>query len=129
MFTLDTNIVIGYLNDEAEIADQILSWRREPARFCISVITEIEALSFPKLTTSEIAKIQRLLQELTIIPADSQLGRLAAELRRQYQFKLGDSIIVATARLTNSILVTRDKSLLKKAKQIISVKTILKSPA
>jgi len=124
MLTLDTNIVIGYLNDEVKIADQILSWRRERVRFFISVITEIETLSFPELTAPEIAKIQRLLQELTVIPADSQLGRLAAELRRQYQFKLGDSIIVATARLTNSILITRDKSLLKNAKQIISVKTI-----
>lgn len=75
MFTLDTNILIGYLNDDKKVTGQLLAWREAGNRFFISVITEIEILSFTLLTAEEIFKIQRFLQEFTIIPLDTQLAR------------------------------------------------------
>jgi len=76
------------------------------------------------LTIEEIGKIQRFLREFSVIPLDSQLGRIAAEIRRQCKLNLGDSIITATAQLTNSNLVTRDRELIKKSKNLIRIQTI-----
>ena len=122
MFTIDTNILISYLNDDKESVKQLLGWRDAGAIFFISVITEIEALSLPSLTIEEINRIQQLLREFTIISLDSQLGQISAEIRRKCRLSLGDSIVVATAKLTNSILATKDKEIIKKAKNLIQIK-------
>ena len=124
MLTLDTNILVGYLNNNEKIVKQLLSWRKSNVRFFISVITEIEILSLSKLNIEEINKLQKFLREFTIISLDSQLGKLTAEIRRERKFNLGDSIIVATAKLTNSTLITQDKEIIKKAKNLIYVQAI-----
>ncbi len=124
MFTLDTNILIGYLNDDKKVTGQLLAWREAGNRFFISVITKIEILSFTLLTAEEIFKIQRFLQEFTIIPLDTQLARLTAEIRRNCKIKLGDSVVIATAKLTNSILVSLDKDVIKKAGALVKVQNI-----
>jgi len=72
----------------------------------------------------EISRIERFLQEFTIIPLDTQLARMAAEIRRNSKIKLGDSVVIATARLTNSVLVTLDKDVIKKAGALIKVQNI-----
>ena len=124
MFTLDTNILIGYLNDDRKVAEQLLAWKKAGKIFFISVITEVEILSFPNLTQEEMAQIQRFLLEFTIIPLDTQLAQMAAEVRRNYKIKLGDSVILATAKLTNSVLVTLDKDIIKKAASLVKVQDI-----
>ncbi len=125
MFTIDTNILILYFNDDEKIVRQFLNWRKANAHFFISVITEIETLSLPRLTSEEISKIQRFLREFTIIPLDSQLGKIAADIRRQYRLAIGDSVIIATAQLTNSTLVTQDKGIIRKAKNLVSIQSII----
>lgn len=124
VFTLDTNILIGYLNDDKKVAEQLLAWRKAGKKFLLSVVTEVELLSFPFLVPEEISRIERFLQEFTIIPLDTQLARMAAEIRRNSKLKLGDSVIVATARLTNPVLVTLDKDVIKKAGVLIKVQSI-----
>lgn len=124
MFTLDSNILISYLNDDEKIVKQLLNWRNDKKHFFISVITEIEVLSLPLLTYEETNKIERFLREFTIIPLDSQLGRIAAEVRRKYKLNLGDSVIVATTQLTSSTLVTQDKEIVQKARNLIRIQTI-----
>jgi predicted nucleic acid-binding protein len=124
VFTLDTNILIGYLNDNKKVAEQLLAWKKAGKIFFVSVITEVEILSFPHLTKEETAQIQRFLQEFTIIPLDTQLAQIAAEIRRNSNIKLGDSVIIATAKLTNSVLITLDKDIIKKAATLIKVKSI-----
>jgi len=124
VFTLDTNILIGYLNDDRKVAEQLLAWKKAGKIFFISVITEVEILSFPNLTQEEMAQIQRFLLEFTIIPLDTQLAQMAAEVRRNYKIKLGDSVILATAKLTNSVLVTLDKDIIKKAASLVKVQDI-----
>ncbi len=47
MLTLDTNIIISYLNDEKPVVDRLLQWKEQGEGFIISVITEIETLSYP----------------------------------------------------------------------------------
>ncbi len=124
MLTVDSNVLISYLNDDRKTIVQFGIWRQENIRFFISVITEVELLSLPKLTPEDIQKIQRLLLEFTIIPLDSQLAKSAAGLRRQHGLRLADSVIVATAQITNSTLVTMDKDILRKARNIIPAQSI-----
>ncbi|MBA3046760.1 PIN domain-containing protein [Patescibacteria group bacterium] len=124
MFTLDSNILIAYFNDDEKIIRQFSNWRKNNVCFFISVIAQIEVLSLPGLTFEDIYKIKRFLREFTIIPLDVQLGEMSADIRRQHRLKLGDSIIVATAQLTNSILITLDKEIIKKTKKIIKVKSV-----
>jgi predicted nucleic acid-binding protein len=124
MFTLDTNILIGFLNDEERIVRQLRLWREDHARFFISVVSHIEVLALPKLTPEATERIERFLQEFSVIPVDVQLAKIAATIRREYRLGLGDSIITATAKLTDSTLVTRDQEILKKAKRFLSVRAI-----
>lgn len=128
MFTLDTNILIAYFDNDKKVVEKLLKWHRQRSHFFISVINEIEILSLPKLTSEEINKIERFLREFTIIPLDSQLGRISAKLRRKYKLSLGDSVIAATASITDSTLVTLDKEIIKKLRDSkqVKVKTIKK---
>ena len=124
MLILDTNILIAYLNDEEQFVKQLLNWRENSVNLFISVITEIEIFSLPSLTFAEIDTIHYFLREFTVIPLDSQLGKIAAGLRRRYRIKLGDSVIIATAKLTNFTLVTQDKGIISKAKDLVRIQTI-----
>lgn len=124
MLTLDTNILIGYLNDEERIVRQMQVWRGEGTRLFISVVSEIEVLALPKLDSEMLSRIERFLGEFTVIPLDVQLAKLAAMVRREFRFNLGDSVVVATAHLTGSALVTQDRQILKRAKRFLSVRPI-----
>lgn len=65
------------------------------------------------------------MREFTIIPLDSQLGKIAADIRRQHRLAIGDSVIIATAQLTNSTLVTQDKEIIRKVKNLVSIQSII----
>lgn len=124
MFTLDTNIIIGYLNGDEKITSQLINWRDRKISLFISVITKIEVLSYPKLKQEEIVKIKRFIQEFTAVPVDHQVGEIAAAIRRKIKTSIGDSLIIATAVLTHSSLATRDKELIRKAKTFTAIKSI-----
>jgi len=126
MFTLDTNIIISYLNDEKPVVERLLQWKERKESFIVSVITEIETLSYPELTAEEITIIERLFKEFTVIPVDSQIGKITADFRRKLKLSLGDSVIVATAYITGSHLVTLDREIISKAKNTVSIITIEK---
>jgi len=54
-----------------------------------------------------------------IIPVDSQLAQMSAELRQKYNLSMGDSIIAATALQLNAICISDDPHF----KQIKEIKT------
>jgi hypothetical protein len=66
-------------------------------------------------------KIEEFLQIVAIVPLDSRLARMAANLRRLYKIKTVDSIIAATSLYTGSALVTRN---IKDFQKIIGLKLI-----
>lgn len=74
----------------------------------ISVLTITELLRFTKLSPNEGSAIAELLIIFSAISVDSQIARMAGDLGRQYNLKLADSIIVATALFTGTALVTRN---------------------
>ncbi len=121
MFVLDTNTIIYYLKDEQSAVKVIDKIFAQNSIVYISVITELELLSFSNLTTNELNKIEEFLQIVAIIPLDSRLARMAANLRRLYKIKTVDSIIAATSLYTGSALVTRN---IKDFQKIIGLKLI-----
>jgi len=123
MLTLDSNILIYYLQDEKEVVKKFDSWRTSGERFCISIITKIELLSYPKITAEEIEKVNKFLREFQIIILDEVIATKVAEIRRKYKLLLADAIIATTAFFTKSTLITRNIKHFRKIKEI-KVKSI-----
>jgi len=102
---LDTNAILYLLG--GKVAQGL------PAgEYLISVISEIELLSYPLLETSAQSKIQDFLSEVTIVELTREVKNLAISLRREHQVKLPDAIVAATALSVGAVLVTNDVKLL-----------------
>ncbi len=117
MMLLDTNIVIGYLAGDTAIAKWIEGQNTHGEIFVLSVISVAELLGFSKITDVETLAIEHWLKSVVIIDVDLSISRAAAAIRRQYNLTTTDCLIAATAELTGTSLVTRDK-VFKKLKRI-----------
>lgn len=77
----------------------------------MSIITEIELLSYPNLTLSDEQQIQHFLTQLQILNLTESIKKTAIDLRKQNRLKLPDAIIAATALDLDAILLTNDLKL------------------
>ncbi|AVH70298.1 type II toxin-antitoxin system VapC family toxin [Nostoc sp. 'Lobaria pulmonaria (5183) cyanobiont'] len=98
---LDTNIVLYFLG--GRLINPLPS-----GEYFISVITEIELLSYPSLSLEEETQIIDFLNKITIIGIDSNIKNLTIAFRKQYKLRLPDAIIAATAKSLNATLFTND---------------------
>ncbi|MBD2528492.1 type II toxin-antitoxin system VapC family toxin [Nostoc flagelliforme FACHB-838] len=101
LILLDTNIVLYFFG--GRLLNPLPS-----GQYFISVITEIELLSYPSLSLEEETQIIDFLNKITIIGIDSNIKNLTITFRKQYKLKLPDAIIAATAKSINAILFTND---------------------
>lgn len=101
---LDTNAVIYALNDGMTLPK---------SDYCISIITEMELFSYPKLTKQEHKNIKRLLSYFTIFNITEDIKEMTIEIRKNHGIKLPDSIICATAFVSEATLISNDKQLSK----------------
>lgn len=60
------------------------------AAIAVSVISEMELLSFPRITEQEACVIKDLLAHCTIFPLDNEINNQAIHLRRSLGLKLPD---------------------------------------
>ncbi|WP_064036646.1 PIN domain-containing protein [Methylomonas methanica] len=81
------------------------------ANYHVCVITEIELLSYPALTTEDAAEITSFLHDVTIVDLKFEIKKAAIDLRRQYRLKLPDALIVATAYCLKAQLFSNDVKL------------------
>jgi len=109
---LDTNIILYFLN-----GDQTLIPLLEEKKLYVSFITQLETLAYKGITSEEQAKVNQFLSECIIIDINPVIKNYAIELRRQYDLKLPDSIIIATSLYLNIPVLTADKEF-KKAEEI-----------
>ncbi len=79
-------------------------------QYLISVITEIELLSYPSLSLEKTQVID-FLNKITIIDIHSNIKNLTIAFRKQYKLRLPDAIIAATAKSLNATLFTNDVKL------------------
>jgi len=101
-YLLDTNTIIYALQRRVTLPT---------ADYSISVITEMELLSFPQLSNQEEKVIRKLLSYFSIISLNESIKEKAIAIRRTKRLKLPDAIIVATAYINKATLVTSDKAL------------------
>jgi predicted nucleic acid-binding protein len=123
-YLIDTNIIIGYFNDNEKIVKKLHSLRSVNEVLFISVITQIELLSLSDLSDYEIEVINKFLREFTVINLDSNVAVIASEIRRKTNLKLGDAIVTGSAILTKSTLLTMDKEILSKAQPHVECQTV-----
>lgn len=100
---IDTNIALYLL-----AGDETLSFILQNKRIYISFITQLELLGFKKLSTKEEKIIQEFLGQCLIIDINNDIKEKTIALRKEYQVKLPDSIIMATSLNLNIPIITAD---------------------
>jgi predicted nucleic acid-binding protein len=105
---LDTNIVLYLLS-----GDETLIPLLEEKNLYVSFITQLELLSYKDLSQSDIDNINLFLDECTIIDVTPQIKTSTIHLRRKYNLKLPDGIIIATAIWLNIPVISSDLDFIK----------------
>ena len=103
---LDTNAILYLLGGK-------LAQTLPVGQYFISVISEMELLSYPLLDESAQAKIEGFLSEVTVVGLTEEVKDRAIRLRRQHSLKLPDAIVAATALSLGASLLTNDSKLLQ----------------
>lgn len=112
---LDTNIILYLLN-----GDQTLAEFLNNKQFYISVITELELLAYKGITEQEEKIILDFISQCKIININSLIKRETIRVRKTYQTKLPDSIIIATALYMDLPLISAD-SAFKQVEELILI--------
>jgi predicted nucleic acid-binding protein len=102
---LDTNAVLYFL--AGRLAEP---WPQ--ADFYLSVITEIELLSYPLINLEDEAEIQAFLNDVVIVDLTAEIKQSAIAMRRRHRLKLPDAVVAATAHSLSAELWTNDGKLL-----------------
>ena len=106
-FLLDTNAVI-YLLTGNLCMKPFLDYK-----FGVSIISNIELLSFPNISEKEEKIIKSFLNDCKIINISQHIVEKTIELRKEYKIKLPDSIIASTSIAECIPLITADKGFSK----------------
>jgi tRNA(fMet)-specific endonuclease VapC len=106
-FLIDTNAVIALLGNNRSLATTLSSatW------IGISVITELEFLSFSNLSQADKLLFEQFKNRIEVISLDTNATTLIqtiCQVRQTYRLKLPDSIIAATALTNQATLLTND---------------------
>jgi predicted nucleic acid-binding protein len=99
----DTSLIIHMLNGNA-LASEVLNNKT----IWISCITEMEVLSFPKLTKENIKLIKEFFSECIIVDLGNDVKEIAITVRSKHRLKLPDAIIAATSIYLDFPLLTMD---------------------
>lgn len=102
-YLLDTNTIIYALNQGVKLPH---------GKYFVSIITEMELLSYSHLTKSDEEVLKRVLCQFESIEITQSIKEKTIQIRKSSKLKLPDSIIVASALDKDAILVTSDKQLL-----------------
>jgi predicted nucleic acid-binding protein len=103
-FLLDTNAVLYILGGDKALAELL-----DKEQLYISIITEMELLSYKNITVKERQQIKSFLSDFIIINISEAIKERAIEIKKSSHLKLPDSIIAATAMELNIALVTSDR--------------------
>jgi len=87
---LDTNVALYLLGDR--LAEPL------PAgNYGVSVVTEMELLAWPSLTSEEEKKVREFLGQVAICELTPSIRARAVQLSKEHHLKLPDAIMCATA--------------------------------
>jgi predicted nucleic acid-binding protein len=103
-FLLDTNAVLYILG-----GDEVLAELLNDERLYISIITEMELLSYKSITVKEKQLIKSFLANFIVVNINDEIRDQTIEIKKYSNLKLPDSIIAATAIILDIPFVTSDK--------------------
>jgi len=105
---LDTNAILYLLGGR-------LAAPLEIGPYYVSVISEMELLSYPSLTDDAETQIRSFLADVTVVDLTREIKAAAIQVRRQLGLKLPDAIVAASAMVLEAELLTNDVQLLRVA--------------
>ena len=105
-YVLDTNILLYWLGDRIENT-------LPQGTYLVSVISEIELLSYAGLDLIAEQQIREFLSKLVIVGLREDVKEYTIALRKKYRLKLPDAAIAATALAMGATLLTNDVAFLK----------------
>ena len=103
---LDTNTILYFLNGDQTISDFIKN-----KKLFVSVISELELLSYNKITSKDIKIISGFLKDVQVVNISQEIKIGAIKIRRATNLKLPDCIIAATSISLQIPLFSADKAL------------------
>ncbi|MHB1179648.1 MAG: type II toxin-antitoxin system VapC family toxin [Daejeonella sp.] len=101
---VDTSLIINLFNGVEEVQPLITG-----RNLFVSVISEIEVLSFPRLTPAAKQLLKAFLSECYIVDIEPNIKELTIDIRSKNKIKLPDAVIAATAIYFDLPLFTMDK--------------------
>lgn len=102
---IDTNICIYLLNGDNDLAELL-----EDQLIYISVITEMELYSAKSMTDEELEVLNDFIKSVTVVELNALVKQKTIELRKADKLKLPDSIIAASALVTDYPFISADKA-------------------
>ena len=121
MYLLDSNILIGFLNGSQKEINWIMAEKQNGSFLGYSIISKIETLSLYNLSEDKIQEIEKFFNIFNQAYLSDEVVSLSARLRRNLKLSIGDAIVAATAISKRATLVTNDKVLIKKVKNLVNV--------
>lgn len=112
---LDTNIIIYLLN-----GDDTLATFLDNKILYISVITELELLSYHKITQNEKEILSDFISNCKVVNINTEIKKEVINLRHKFKTKLPDSIIMASSIFLNIPIITADLGF-EKAKEVLKL--------
>lgn len=101
---IDTNTLIYFFNGHPEAVKAL-----DSNILFLSVITEIDLLSYNGLTEESIEGIKKFLKDCSVIEIIPKIKDFTINLKKAKKIKLPDAIIAATAQFLRIEFVTFDK--------------------
>lgn len=101
---LDSNIIIDASKGLVSIQDIV----DEYDFLFISVISYVEVLGYRFSNDEERLIIEEVITNMPIVHVDINIANFAVDYRRNCKIKLPDALILATAKILNSRLLTRN---------------------
>lgn len=112
-YVLDTNVALYLLSGRLVNPLPV-------GEFYLSIISEIEMLSFSAIGQEEESRIRQFLSQVTIVGLSEEVKQSTIEIRRKYRLKLPDAIVCATVIILDSDLLSNDVQLGKVTELMLS---------
>ena len=100
----DTNIGVYFLRN-------VLAVPLPLGDYFLSAVTEIELMSKPGLSSTELSRISSYVETMTVVQLPPDICEEAARIRREFGLKLPDAIIAATALTLGAELLSNDRQM------------------
>ena len=101
-YLLDTNAILYFLSGN-ECMEPYVS-----GKIAYSIISEIELLSYTKISYDEEEIIKRFLKKNISVSISEEVKKRTIQIRKKYNIKLPDAIIAASAIENNLVFLTAD---------------------